>query len=222
MLIPVSFFSESCWGRCGEDLPSSYPKKSMMVGWLAFRLGVSSQADGEWVTDVSWRILGSVDEKTKRLKQIWHSELAGDLGEIELDGTIIVRSVEADREGTEWILGRSEQVSGLLFFLITCVYGVASEICFLIGAKWERKLGSWIEWRLEERKVEVTVRGERAWVVGVLWLGWPRSRAVLGFMFMPPSHLRAHMLKSCWNKPLGQPWREKDIPGDGQHAVWVF
>lgn len=221
MLIPVSFFSESCWGRCGEDLPSSYPKNSMMVGWLAFRLGVSSQADGEWVTDVSWRILGSVDEKTKRLKQIWHSESAGDLGEIELDGKIIVRSMAADREGMEWILGRSEQVSGLLFFFNNlCLWRCLRDL-FSYWSKMRKEAGLLGRVKIGGKKSGIG-RGERAWVVGVLWLGWPRSRAVLGFMFMPPSHLRAHMLKSGWNKPLGQPWREKDIPGDGQHAVWVF
>lgn len=42
-----------------------------------------------------------MDEKTKCLKETCHSELAGDVGDIELDGTIIARRVAADRKGVE-------------------------------------------------------------------------------------------------------------------------
>lgn len=46
----------------------------------------------------------------------------------------------------------------------------------------------------------------------------PRIRAVLGrmqtdqFVFLPPSSLRVHMVKSGWNEPLRQP-RKKKSPG---------
>lgn len=139
-LIPFLFFFMSCWDRCGKDLLSSYPKKSMMVGWLAFRLGVSSQAGSEQVADVHWRILGSVDEKTKWLKGTCHSELAGDVGDIELDGTIVVRRVAADRKGVEWILGRCEQVAGVFFFNNLCLWSCLGDL-FSYWSKMRKEAG---------------------------------------------------------------------------------
>ena len=65
--------------------------------------------------------------------------MAGDLGDIELDGTFMVRRVAADRKRIECILGMCEQVSGF-FFNNLCLWSCLGDL-FSYWSKMRKEAG---------------------------------------------------------------------------------